>query len=155
MPGAGLCTMREQQFDRNGSTMAKILVIDDEPNVRTLLEMRLRHQGYEVLIADNGRKGLQLYRQEHPDVIVLDLRMPELDGVTVLKEIRGVDLKQPVIIFTGDITPSVERQVRALGVNDFIIKGSSMNLLMDTLKSLLKASSLAMGCSTVIETLAS
>ena len=135
--------------------MAKILVIDDEPNVRTLLEMRLRHQGYEVLIADNGRKGLQLYRQEHPEVIVLDLRMPELDGVTVLKEIRDVDLKQPVIILTGDMTPSVERQVRALGVSDFIVKGSSMNLLMDTLKSLLKASSLAMGCSTVIETLAS
>lgn len=135
--------------------MAKILVIDDEPNVRTLLEMRLRHQGYEVLIADNGRKGLQLYRQEHPDVIVLDLRMPELDGVTVLKEIRCVDLKQPVIILTGDMTPSMERQVRALGVSDFIVKGSSMNLLMDTLKSLLKASSLAMGCSTVIETLAS
>ena len=135
--------------------MAKILVIDDEPNVRTLLEMRLRHQGYEVLIADNGRKGLQLYRQEHPDVIVLDLRMPELDGFTVLKEIRGVDLKQPVIVLTGDMTPSVERQVRALGVSDFIVKGSSMNLLMDTLKSLLKASSLAMGCSTVIETLAS
>ena len=135
--------------------MAKILVIDDEPNVRTLLEMRLRHQGYEVLIADNGRKGLQLYRQKHPDVIVLDLRMPELDGFTVLKEIRGVDLKQPVIVLTGDMTPSVERQVRALGVSDFIVKGASMNLLMDTLKSLLKSSSLAMGCSTVIETLAS
>jgi|SRR5688572_7735280 DNA-binding NtrC family response regulator len=135
--------------------MAKILVIDDEPNVRTLLEMRLRHQGYEVLIADNGRKGLQLYRQEHPDVIVLDLRMPELDGVTVLKEIRGVDLKQPVIILTGDMIPSVERQVRAIGVSNFIVKGSSMNLLMDTLKSILKASSLTMGCSTVIETLAS
>ena len=119
--------------------MAKILVIDDEPTVHALLDMRLRHQGYDVLFADNGRKGLQLYRQEHPDVIVLDLRMPELDGVTVLKEIRTVDLKQPVVILTGDTSPETERQVRALGVSQFIVKGTSMKLLVDTLKYLLKS----------------
>ena len=135
--------------------MAKILVIDDEPHVRALLEMRLRHQGYDVLFADNGWKGLELYHQEHPDVIVLDLRMPELDGVTVLKAIRRVDLKQPVIILTGDTTPEVERQVRALGVSEFIVKGSSMKLLVDTLKCLLKPSTFAIGGSVVIETLMS
>jgi len=137
------------------NTVAKILVIDDEPHVRALLEMRLRHQGYDVLFADNGWKGLELYHQEHPDVIVLDLRMPELDGVTVLKAIRRVDLKQPVIIMTGDTTPEVERQVRALGVSEFIVKGSSMKLLVDTLKCLLKPSTFAIGGSVVIETLAS
>jgi DNA-binding response OmpR family regulator len=137
------------------NTVAKILVIDDEPHVRALLEMRLRHQGYDVLFADNGWKGLELYHQEHPDVIVLDLRMPELDGVTVLKAIRRVDLKQPVIILTGDTTPEVERQVRALGVSEFIVKGSSMKLLVDTLKCLLKPSTFAIGGSVVIETLAS
>jgi DNA-binding response OmpR family regulator len=123
--------------------MAKVLIIDDEPNVRTLLDMRLRHHGYDVLLADNGWKGLQLYNQEHPDVIVLDLKMPELDGVTVLKQIRSVDFKQPVIILTGDTTPETERQVRALGVSGFIIKGSSMKHLVDTLNSILKPSTLA------------
>jgi len=123
--------------------MAKILVIDDEPSVRALLDMRLRHQGYDVLFADSGVRGLELYRQEHPDVITLDLRMPELDGVTVLKEIRSVDLKQPVIILTGDTTPETERQVRALGVSGFIIKGSSMKRLVDTLNSILKPFTLA------------
>jgi len=135
------------------NTVAKILVIDDEPHVRAVLEMRLRQQGYDVLFADSGWKGLELYHQEHPDVIVLDLRMPELDGVTVLKAIRRVDLKQPVIILTGDTTPEVERQVRALGVSEFIVKGSSMKLLVDTLKCLLKPSTLAKGGSVVIETL--
>ena len=133
--------------------MTKILIIDDEPTVRALLDMRLRHEGYDVFFADNGWKGLELYRQEHPDVIVLDLRMPELDGVAVLKEIRRVDLKQPVIVLTGDTTPEVERQVRALGVNEFIIKGSSMKFLVDTLKCLLKPSTLAMGGLAVIENL--
>lgn len=78
--------------------MAKILVIDDEPNIRTLIDLLLSRQGFDVVLADNGWTGLQLYRQEHPDVIVLDLKMPGLDGVTVLKEIRHADLRQPVII---------------------------------------------------------
>jgi CheY-like chemotaxis protein len=135
--------------------MAKVLVIDDEPHVRALLDMRLRHQGYDVLFADSGRQGLQLYCHEHPDVIVLDLRMPEFDGVAVLKEIRRVDPKQPVIIFTGDTAPEVEQQVRALGVSEFIVKGLSMNVLVDTLKCLIKPSILAMSSSAAIETLAS
>ena len=129
--------------------MAKVLIIDDEPSDRALFDMKLRNQGYDVLFAHSGWKGLQLYRQEHPDVVVLDLRMPELDGVTVLKEIRRVDLKQPVIIWAGDTTPETEGQVRALGVSEFIVKGSSMKLLVDTLKSLLKPPTLAMGGSAV------
>jgi CheY-like chemotaxis protein len=118
--------------------MAKVLVIDDAPNVRTLLAMLLRQQGYDVILADNGWKGLQLYRQKHPDVILLDLNMPELDGVTVLKQIRSVDLKQPVVILTGDSTPATEQQVRALGVSEFILKGSSLHVLANTLTRLLK-----------------
>ena len=101
--------------------MAKVLVIDDAPNVRTLLGMLLRQREYDVVLADNAWKGLQLYRQKHPDVILLELNMPELDGVTGLRPIRSVDLKQPVIILTGDSTPATERQVRALGVSEFIL----------------------------------
>jgi DNA-binding response OmpR family regulator len=118
--------------------MAKVLVIDDQPNVRALLDLLLRQKGYDVMLADNGRTGLQLYRQEHPDVILLDLNMPKLDGVTVLKEIRNVDLKQPVIVLTGDTNPETERQVRTLGVSEFIVKGSSLHAVEDTLKRLLK-----------------
>jgi len=117
--------------------MAKILVIDDQPNVRMLLALLLLQQGYDVVLAENGWEGLQLYRQEHPDVILLDLNMPELDGVTVLTQIRSVDLKQPVIILTGDSAQETERQVRALGVSEFILKGSSLHLLWPTLKRLL------------------
>ena len=135
--------------------MAKILVIDDQANVRVLLDLLLRRQGYEVILAENGSKGFQRYRQEHPDVILLDLNMTELDGITVLKQIRSVDLKHPVIILTGDSAPETERQVRALGVNGFIVKGTSLRLLLDLVESLLKASTLAIGGSPMIETFAS
>jgi len=123
---------------QGGGPLAKVLVIDDEPSVRALLEMLLHPQGYDVILAENGWKGLQLYRQDHPDVNLLDLNMPELDGVSVLKQIRSVDLKQPVIVLTGETDPETERQVSVLGVSEFIAKGSSLHLLGDTLKRLLK-----------------
>jgi CheY-like chemotaxis protein len=118
--------------------MMKVLVIDDAPNVRTLLDMLLRAQGYDVILADNGWDGLRQYRQEHPDVILLDLKMPKLDGMVVLKQIRSVDSKQPVIVLTGDASPEAEQQVRALGVSEVIVKGSSLHAIEDTLKRLLK-----------------
>ena len=119
--------------------MPKVLVIDDEPYALFLLELHLRPRGYDVLVADDGRRGLQLYRQEHPDVILLDLDMPDLDGVSVLKEIRAVDLEQPVIVLTLDSNPKTEQHVRALGGNEFVLKSSSMHLLEDTITRLLQS----------------
>jgi len=118
--------------------MAKILVIDDDQGIRRLLDTLLRRKGYDVVLAENGRKGLELFRREHPDVIVLDLKMPEMDGLTVLQQIRGVDLKQPVIIFTGAGTPEMEQQIRALGVTEIVEKDVSLDRLEDSLKRLLK-----------------
>ena len=114
--------------------MAKILIVDDEPDFRTFTEMVLKRLGYDVSLADNGWSGLELYRREHPDVILLDLKMPEMDGMEVLKQIRTVDSKQPVIVLTGDRSPQTERQVRALGVSEFLVKDSSSRLLEDTVK---------------------
>jgi DNA-binding response OmpR family regulator len=56
--------------------MAKILVIDDEQGIRELLDALLRRKGYDVVLAEGGRKGLELFRRERPDVLVLDLKMP-------------------------------------------------------------------------------
>lgn len=123
--------------------MAKVLIIDDEPDFRTFTDLLLKRLGYDVSLADNGWSGLELYRREHPDVILLDLKMPKLDGVTVLKQIRSVDLKQPVIVFTGECTSETEQQVRALGVSGFILKGSPLHLLWGTLKDLSKSSTSA------------
>jgi CheY-like chemotaxis protein len=119
------------------TSMVKILVIDDAANFRRLLDLVLHEQGYNMFFADNGRSGLELYRQEHPDVIILDLNMPGMDGIAVLTSIRSVDLKQLVIVMTGDTTPEKERQVRALGVNEFILKGQSLQCLIDALNRLL------------------
>ena len=79
-------------------------------------------RGYDVVLAANGQKGLELFYREQPDVIVLDLKMPGMDGLTVLQQIRSFDPKKPVIILTGAGTSETEQQVRALGVAEFVEK---------------------------------
>jgi CheY-like chemotaxis protein len=118
--------------------MSKILVIDDEQSIRDLLDRLLRRKGYDVVLAESGRKGLELFRRERPDVLVLDLKMPEMDGLTVLRQIRSLDPRMPVIILTGAGTAEAEQQVRALGVTEYVEKEFSLHLLGDALKRLLK-----------------
>lgn len=117
--------------------MAKILVIDDEQSIRDLLNTLLRRKGYDVVLAESGRKGLELFRRERPDVVVLDLKMPGMDGLTVLQQVRSLDLRQPVIVLTGAGTAEAEQQVRALGVTEYVEKEFSLHHLGDSLKRLL------------------
>jgi len=123
--------------------MAKILVIDDDQGILRLLDTLLSRKGYDVVLAESGRKGLELFRREHPDVIVLDLKMPEMDGLTVLQQVRGLKFGQPVIIFTGASTPETEQQVRALGVTEIVGKEVSLDRLEDSLKRLLSPQTLS------------
>src|SRR6185436_20271729 len=98
--------------------MTKLLVIDDEPGIRDLLDTLLSRKGYDVILAESGQKGLEIFRRARPDVVVLDLKMPGMDGLTVLQQVRSLNPNQPVIILTGAATPESEQQVRALGVTE-------------------------------------
>ena len=118
--------------------MAKVLVIDDEQGIRTLLDTLLSRKGYDVLLADSGQKGLEVFRRARPDVVVLDLKMPGMDGLTVLQQNRHLNPTQPVIILTGAGNPDSEQRVRELGVTEYVEKQFSLHLLGDALKRLLK-----------------
>jgi two-component system response regulator (stage 0 sporulation protein F) len=120
--------------------MATILVIDDEQGIRDLLDTLLSGKGYDVILADSGEKGLEVFRRTRPDVVVLDLKMPGMGGLTVLQQIRRLNPTQPVIISTGAGTPESEQQVRELGVTDYVEKHFSLHLLEDALKRLLISS---------------
>jgi two-component system response regulator (stage 0 sporulation protein F) len=118
--------------------MAKVLVIDDEAGIRSLLDTLLDRKGYDVILADSGQKGLEVFRRAHPDVVVLDLKMPGMDGLTVLQQIRHLNPTQPVIILTGAGNPDSEQRVRELEVTEYVEKQFSLHLLGDALKRLLK-----------------
>ena len=116
--------------------MAKILVIDDERSIRHLLHAFFSQKGYDVVLAENGPRGLELLRQEQPYVIVLDLNMPEMNGLTVLRHIRSLNRDQPVIMFSGTWTPEREQQVQTLGVSAIIQKELLLDRLEDAVKRL-------------------
>src|SRR2546429_6930276 len=102
--------------------MVKILVADDEWLICDLLR-RILSPVYEVVTAINGREALALFEQHRPQITLLDLVMPEMDGIQVLRRIREIDPEASVIILTGKATDALEQEVRALGATDFLRKG--------------------------------
>jgi DNA-binding NtrC family response regulator len=80
---------------------SKLLVIDDDESIRKVLTVTLQDAGYQVLAADNGEKGLEIFADEGPDIILCDLRMPGMDGISVLKEIKARAPDKEVIVISG------------------------------------------------------
>lgn len=119
--------------------MPTILIVDDELYIRKFLSTFLIHKGYDVIVAEDGHQAIDRFLQESPAAIVLDLRMPGMDGLTVLKQIRTINPRQPIIVLTGGTEYETEEQVRALGVTELVEKESAVHLLDDALKRVLAA----------------
>jgi CheY-like chemotaxis protein len=109
--------------------MSTILVIDDDKLICVLLRQVLGHHGHEVLTTTSGKHGIELFQKHRPKATVLDLRLPDLDGIDVLKELRTVDPTASIIILTGAPSDDLLRKARAFGVTDVFYKGSSLHLL--------------------------
>ena len=120
--------------------MIKLLIVDDDQMNCDLLQNVFTRQGYHVITATSGREGLRLFRTSSPRVTLLDLRMPEMDGLTVLKEIRAIDPHAPVIILGGGATETQENQARALRATDFIRKGLSLDVLVEAVNRITQVS---------------
>lgn len=118
--------------------MARVLVVDDDPGVRRLLELVLSGAGHEVVLAESARTALALLKEETPDLIVLDIMMPDMDGLSLLGRIRGVKrlARVPVILFTGG-GRELEAPGRALGADLFLEKPVSGRRLKEAVEALL------------------
>ncbi len=110
--------------------MNRLLVIDDDRLHCDLLQLALVRYGYQVTTAIRGADGVALFRQHHPVVTLLDLRMPEMDGLTVLREIRALDPCAGVILLGGGATEEEENRARELQVTEFFRKGLSLDVLI-------------------------
>jgi pilus assembly protein CpaE len=119
---------------------AKILVVDDDPNVQRLLQYTLKQEGYDVVVASDGSEGFRLWGAEAPDLILLDVQLPKLDGYQVATKIRteeGTSSHVPIIMLTAE--REVEQKVRGLraGADDYLIKPFHPAELLARIKSLL------------------
>lgn len=116
---------------------ARILVVDDEPSVTDLLAYNLRKSGYEPLLAADGREALRLARQSVPDLILLDLMIPEIDGLDVCRELRKTS-NVPIIMITAR-GEEIDRVVGLeLGADDYVSKPFSVRELMARIKAVLR-----------------
>ena len=118
--------------------MPKVLIVEDEPGLVEGLAHNFQFEGYEVATAQNGREGLKLALRDRPDLIVLDLMLPEKDGFEVLREFRQRNSTVPVLILTARSLESDLIQGFDLGADDYLTKPFSVAELMARARALLK-----------------
>jgi len=118
-------------------TGAKILVIDDEKAIRRFMDASLTAKGYDVLLAKTGQEGVKMAAENHPDVVVLDLNLPDKDGLSVLKEIREFS-KVPVIILTVKNADADKEALLDSGADDYLTKPFSLTELLARIRVALR-----------------
>lgn len=135
-PAARACTPSRCQRRMTGRDI-KVLVVDDEPAIRRLLRTTLRSQGYQVVEAEGGREALAQRRAEAPDVMVLDLGLPDMDGLEVIRAVR-TESQVPILILSirGDDRGKV--QALDLGADDYVTKPFSTEELLARIRAALR-----------------
>jgi two-component system chemotaxis response regulator CheY len=106
----------------SGQTRARILIADDSSFIRYGLRKLLTESGFHVLEADGGTRAIQLYKDERPDAVLLDITMPDLDGLSALRQIRRLDPQARVAMVTGMGQQSIVLQAIQAGASDFVVK---------------------------------
>ena len=122
---------------------ARLLVVDDEPNILELLATSLRFAGFEVATATNGREALAEARRSRPDLVVLDVMMPDMDGFAVVRRMRGEGSTAPVVFLTA--LDATEDKVTGLtvGGDDYVTKPFSLEEIVARIRAVLRRTSAA------------
>jgi DNA-binding response OmpR family regulator len=124
-----------------GRLEKKILIIDDDPSLGTLIEMILKPDGFHVYHAQSGTEGLDQAYKTRPDLIILDIMMPDMDGFTVCARLREM-MNIPILMLTAHSTGNNMLQGFNTGVDDFLRKPFSNNELKARVKALLRRASM-------------
>ncbi|MGV3489235.1 MAG: response regulator [Tuberibacillus sp.] len=116
----------------------KILVVDDEPSIVTLLEFNLKKSGYDVITATDGKKALEMAEDETPDLLVLDLMLPEMDGMEVCRELRMRRIMVPILMLTAKDEEFDKILGLELGADDYMTKPFSPREVVARVKAILR-----------------
>jgi len=121
---------------------ASVLVVDDEENIRFLLGSALRHAGFEAEVAESGRQALEAVRLHRPDVILLDVMLPDLDGFEVCRRLRAESNRTPIVFLTAQ--GATEQKVRGLtlGGDDYVTKPFSLEVVIARVRVILRRAGL-------------
>ena len=115
----------------------KVLIVEDDGNIAELLHLYLEKEGFETQVAPDGGKGVELYRSFHPELVLLDIMLPVMDGWSVLKKIRETD-KTPVILLTAKGETNDKVQGLEGGADDYIVKPFEMKEVLARIHAVLR-----------------
>src|SRR3954451_20514684 len=117
---------------------ARLLVVDDEPNIVELLSVSLRYAGFEVSTATSGLAAVTEARRFRPDLIVLDVMMPDMDGFTVVRRLRGEGLRVPIVFLTARDGTEDKITGLTLGGDDYVTKPFSLEEVLARIRAVLR-----------------
>ena len=117
--------------------MAKIMVVDDAEFLRLRISKMLAGEGHQIVEAENGVVAVNAYKDEKPDLVFMDITMPEMDGLSALKEIRGLDPKAKVVMLTALGQESIVLEAIKSGARDFVVKPFERDRVIGAIEKLL------------------
>lgn len=127
-----------RNMNQNFTPEARLLVVDDEPNILDLLASSLRFAGFEVLTAANGKSAFHLATTEHPDLIVLDVMLPDMDGFTVTRRLRDAGVRIPVLFLTARDDMRDKIQGLTVGGDDYVTKPFGLEEVVARIRAILR-----------------
>jgi two-component system OmpR family response regulator len=132
----------QPRLTRADGSPIRAVVVDDEDSLTDLLSMALRYEGWDVRLAPDGQRALSTIREFRPDVVVLDVMLPDIDGLTVLSRLRADGIQTPILFLTAK--DAVDDRVAGLtvGGDDYVTKPFSLEELVARLRALIRRSSL-------------
>jgi DNA-binding response OmpR family regulator len=119
-----------------GGIMTRILIVDDDENISALYEEELKEDNYEVAVASNGKESLEMLKTFEPDLIVMDIRMPEMDGIEALGKIIAMHTSVPIIL--NSAYSSYKDDFRSWGADAYVVKSSDTGVLKEKIKEILE-----------------
>jgi len=115
--------------------MEKVLCVDDDPSLLRLYQIELSEEGYKVILAKDGKEALKKFEKESPQVVVMDIRMPVMDGIETLTALLGKDRQIPVILNTA--YPQYRENFMTWGAEEYVIKSSDLTELKKKIREVL------------------
>jgi two-component system OmpR family response regulator len=121
--------------DQQSAPEARLLVVDDEPNILELLSASLRYAGFEVATAPNGAQAIKVAKQFRPDLVVLDVMMPDLDGFAVVRRLRSDGMTVPVLFLTARDATEDKVMGLTVGGDDYVTKPFSLEEILARIRA--------------------
>lgn len=117
----------------------KILICEDHPDSQTVIKNCLSKRNYDIAIAGDGQEAIEKVKTFTPDLILMDIRMPKLNGIEAIKEIRGFDKKVKVIFITAFQSPQLSQEAEKYGISGYIVKPASPEGIIKAIETALAA----------------